>query len=98
MTLNFITATLFLVLVSSWSFSLGDDCTASDVFLRFRGHILPNNSYILYSSIGIQERDSAIQTRREFSATIKNRTGFFQIVSMSLEHMNTMTYEPSFNS
>lgn len=47
----------FLALVSSWCFNFGDGCRESDIFLRFRGQILPNNSYILYSSIRTEERD-----------------------------------------
>ena len=55
--MTFFAAMLFLVLVSFCCFTFGDCCTASDVLLRFRGQILPNNSYILYSSIGSEERD-----------------------------------------
>jgi hypothetical protein len=53
----YFTAILFLALGSSWCFNVGDGCAESDVFLRFRGQILSNNSYILYSSIGTHERN-----------------------------------------
>ena len=55
--MTFFAAMLFLVLISFCCFNFGDCCTASDVFLRFRGQILQNNSYILYSSVGTYEYD-----------------------------------------
>ena len=50
-------AALLLALVSSWCFNVGKGCSESEVFLRFRELIYPNNSHFLYNLIGTRERD-----------------------------------------
>ena len=46
-----------LLLVLSWCLTVNGDCSGTNIFLRLRNQIVPNNSYISYYSIGTASPD-----------------------------------------